>query len=224
MTAACDRWLVQAEAVGASYAKVEVLSDVDLVVDPGAHIAVTGRSGSGKSTLLLVLAGLLEPSRGVVTWPGLPADPRHRRAQIGMVFQAPSLMPELTALQNVTLPLRLRGMDVHAARGAAHRALTDVSGSDFADAHPAQLSGGQQQRVAIARVLAGRHRLVLADEPTGALDRVHARQVALALRDGVAASGGALLLATHDPELAEMFDQQLAIVDGNLAGAVAVQS
>ncbi|MDX6357358.1 MAG: putative transport system ATP-binding protein, partial [Nocardioidaceae bacterium] len=103
---------------------------------------------------------------------------------------------------------------------ASMRALSEVAAEDLADALPAQLSGGQQQRVAIARALAGDHRLVLADEPTGALDRSHAHEVALALRDAVAASGGALVLATHDPELAAMFDQQLAISDGSISHSV----
>ncbi len=208
--------LVHAKSLGVSFGKVDILHDVNLVVTPGAHVAVTGRSGSGKSTLLLTLAGLLTPTSGTVTWPGLADDPRLRRAEIGMVFQAPSLMPELTALENVTLPLRLRGVDRRGARLASLSALADVGGSDLAEALPAQLSGGQQQRVAIARALAGRHRLVLADEPTGSLDRAHARQVALALRDGVAMGGGALLIATHDRELADMFDQQVAILDGDL--------
>jgi ABC-type lipoprotein export system ATPase subunit len=137
-----------------------------------------------------------------------------------MVFQAPSLMPELTALQNVTLPLRLRGTEMGPAREDAMQALSTVNAADLADALPAQLSGGQQQRVAIARALAGRHQLVLADEPTGALDRAHAREVALALRDGVAANGGGLVIATHDPELAEMFDQQLVVEDGTIVGAL----
>lgn len=214
-----QRPLVCAQSLAIRYGKTDILHDVNFAIGPGAHVAVTGRSGSGKSTLLLTLAGLLTPSSGTVTWPALTADPRRRRAEIGMVFQAPSLMPELTALQNVTLPLRLRGVDLNGARAASLGALADVGGADFAEALPAQLSGGQQQRVAIARALAGRHRLVLADEPTGALDRTHAHQVALALRDGVAASGGGLLLATHDPELADMFDQQLTVLDGDLTMA-----
>jgi ABC-type lipoprotein export system ATPase subunit len=136
-----------------------------------------------------------------------------------MVFQAPSLMPELTALENVTLPLRLRNVDVESARVRAFAALVEVGVADVAGALPAQLSGGQQQRVAVARALAGRHHLVLADEPTGALDRVHARLVVRSLRDAVAATGGALVLATHDPELAAMLDQRVAVDDGHLAGA-----
>jgi ABC-type lipoprotein export system ATPase subunit len=137
-----------------------------------------------------------------------------------MVFQAPSLMPELSALENVTLPLRLRGIGAAEARASASAALVAMGVADAADALPAQLSGGQQQRVAIARALAGNHRLVLADEPTGALDRAHAHQAALALRDGVAATGGALVLATHDPELAAMLDHQLVVTpEGHLSRA-----
>ena len=138
-----------------------------------------------------------------------------------MVFQAPSLMPELTAAQNVTLPLRLRGTPVDEARSRAASALAGVRAEDLADAFPDQLSGGQQQRVAIARALAGHPRLVLADEPTGALDHGHAQDVALALRNGVASTGGALVLATHDPDLADLLDRQLAVDDGALTGSVA---
>ncbi len=101
--------------------------------------------------------------------------------------------------------------------------LAEVGAADLADALPAQLSGGQQQRVAIARALAGGHRLVLADEPTGALDRAHAHEAVLALRDGVAATGGALLLATHDPELSALFDEQVALVDGGIATSVSTR-
>jgi ABC-type lipoprotein export system ATPase subunit len=212
--------LVSASTVGVRYGATQILRDVDLDIAAGSHIALTGRSGSGKTTLLLVLAGLLAPTEGDVTWPGLSADRTERRGQIGMVFQAPSLMPELTALQNVTLPLRLRGTDRQHAEAAALVALGHVRAADLADALPPQLSGGQQQRIAIARALAGGHRLVFADEPTGALDRAHAHEAALALRDGVAATGGALVLATHDPELAELFDQQLAVADGTIRHSV----
>lgn len=212
--------LVCATSLGVRYGATRILRDIDLEVHPGSHLALTGRSGSGKTTLLLMLAGLLAPSEGAVTWPGLAMGAAERRGQIGMVFQAPSLMPELTALENVTLPLRLRGESARAAREQSLSALALVAAADLAAALPAQLSGGQQQRVAIARALAGGHRLVLADEPTGALDRAHAHEAVLALRQGVAATGGALVLATHDPELAELFDDQLAVADGTLLQSV----
>lgn len=220
MTEAEERSLVSTRSLGVRYGPRLILRDAAVDIAAGSHVALTGRSGSGKTTLLLVLAGLISPSEGTVTWPGLSENPAVRRGQIGMVFQAPSLMPELTALQNVTLPLRLRGTALAPAREAALRALASVAADDLADALPAQLSGGQQQRVAIGRALAGHHRLVLADEPTGALDRAHAHEVALALRDEVAATGGALVLATHDPELADMLDQQLTVVDGSITASV----
>ncbi len=220
MTSTEQVTLVRATSLGVRYGTTRILRDIDLEVWPGSHLALTGRSGSGKTTLLLALAGLLPPSEGAVTWPGLAMKPAERRGQIGMVFQAPSLMPELTALENVTLPLRLRGETADAAREQSLGALGLVGGADLAAAVPAQLSGGQQQRVAIARALAGGHRLVLADEPTGALDRAHAHEAALALREGVAATGGALVLATHDPELADLFVDQLAVADGTILRSV----
>ncbi len=220
MSATQSGLLVRAESLGVRFGSTDVFRGVDLEIAPTTQLALTGRSGSGKTTLLLALAGLLAPTTGHVSWPGLDPDPHRRRAQIGMVFQAPSLMPELTAVENVTLPLRLRGTSVATAREAAMSALVALGVADAADALPAQLSGGQQQRIAIARALAGDHRLVLADEPTGALDRAHAHQVALALRDGVSAAGGALIIATHDPELAAMLDHQLAVTpDGHLTEA-----
>jgi ABC-type lipoprotein export system ATPase subunit len=208
--------LVRARSLVVRFRQLEVIRGLDLDVHPGAHVAVTGRSGSGKSTLLLTLAGLVAPSSGTVSWPALPEDPLARRGGIGLVFQAPSLMPELTAIQNVELPLRFRGISRAEARDRAVRALHSIDAREFADALPEQLSGGQQQRVAIARVLAGRHPLVLADEPTGALDHGHAETVALALRDEVAAGGGGLVLATHDPDLAAMLDERVIIDDGRL--------
>lgn len=208
--------LVRAEAISLRFASTTVLNDVTLNVPADQQLVLSGRSGSGKTTLLLILAGLIPPTTGVVSWSGLADVTASRRAQIGMVFQAPSLMPELTAAQNVALPLRLRGTAVASAASAAVAALAAVWADDLAGALPGQLSGGQQQRVAVARVLAGRHRLVLADEPTGALDRTHAMEVLKALRDGVASTGGSLVLATHDPELVAAFEHRLVVTDGDL--------
>lgn len=208
--------LISARSLEVELGTSTILRGVDVDLHAHTQVALTGRSGSGKTTLLLVLAGLLPATSGLVSWPALDCDLHVRRGQIGMVFQAPSLMPELTASQNVTLPLRLRGVELGPAREAASRALERVSASDLGDALPWQLSGGQQQRIAVARVLAGRHRVVLADEPTGALDRAHALEVVEALRDGVIDGGGTLVLATHDPELAGLFRRRLTVSEGRL--------
>lgn len=220
---AIQEWLtVRATGVRVSYQDRVVLDGVDVQLAVGDEYALTGRSGSGKTTLILALAGLLSPDVGGVEWPALAPEPRERRAQIGVVFQAPSLLPELTAVENVTLPLRLRGVPALQAGAEAGSALREVGITDAASALPAELSGGMQQRVAIARVLAGRHSLVLADEPTGALDRQHALQAVRALRDAVRRRGGTLLLATHDEELAALLPHRAALVDGRLQAQVGV--
>lgn len=208
--------VVVATGLALSYRSTDVLTDTSVVIEPGAELAVTGRSGSGKSTLLLMLAGLLKPDQGSVRWPGLDPDPQRRREQIGLIFQAPSLLAELTAAENVALPLRLRGYSLVEAAAASQAALRAVGLTNAADAMPAQLSGGMQQRVAIARVLAGTPRLVLADEPTGALDREHAFAALAALRDHTATQGGALVVATHDQELAGLLANQAVLDEGRL--------
>lgn len=208
--------VVAATGLRLGYGTTRVLADASLTIEAGAELAITGRSGSGKTTLLLILAGLLTPQGGTVRWPGLDPDPARRRGQIGLVFQAPSLLPELTAAENVALPLRLRGVSVAAAADATAAALDVVGLLDFPDALPAQLSGGMQQRVAVARVLAGAPRLVLADEPTGALDRDSAFTVLAALRDHVTAGGGGLLVATHDEELAGLLADRAVLDEGRL--------
>ncbi len=212
--------VVVATGIRLGYGTTPVLVDTNVIVEPGAELAITGRSGSGKTTLLLVLAGLLRPAGGTVRWPGLDPAPTTRRSQIGLVFQAPSLLPELTAAENVGLPLRLRSSTVEQTRDAVRRALEVVGLVDAADALPAQLSGGMQQRVAVARVLAGAPRLVLADEPTGALDRDSAFTVLAALRDHVTAAGGALVVATHDEELAGLLADRAVLDEGRLRLAV----
>ncbi|MEP6696413.1 MAG: ATP-binding cassette domain-containing protein [Pseudonocardiales bacterium] len=208
--------VVVATGLSLGYRNARVLHDTSLTVEAGAELAITGRSGSGKTTLLLVLAGLLQPENGTVRWPGLDPDPQRRRSQIGLVFQAPSLLPELTAAENVALPLRLSGHGRAAAASATEAALDAIGLSAAADAMPGQLSGGMQQRVAIARVLAGQPRLVLADEPTGALDRESAFTAVAALRDHTAGYGAALVVATHDDEIAALLHHQAVLEQGRL--------
>jgi putative ABC transport system ATP-binding protein len=162
---------------GRGQTAVHALRGVSLAVRPGELVAVMGQSGSGKSTLLNLCGGLDAPSRGSVLVDGVDLTTQSRRGlaalrrrRIGYVFQELNLIGSLTALENVALPLELDGRSIRAARRLALAALGDVDLADLAGRFPDQLSGGQQQRVAIARALVGDRRLVLADEPTGALD------------------------------------------------------
>jgi putative ABC transport system ATP-binding protein len=206
--------MLDARRVHVSYGRVQILRGVDLVLRPGDDVVLLGRSGSGKTSLLLALAGLIPLASGEVERGGL------RRSDIAIVFQSPSLLPELSALENVALPLRLTSTaDAADARARAAAAL-DSLGIESHDALPGHLSGGQQQRVAVARVLASEPRVVLADEPTGALDPVSAQQVLAALRAHRDRVDGALLVATHDREIAAALTTRLTLDDGRLAEAV----
>ena len=207
--------LLTARGLYLAFGHTEILRAVDLTLQPGADAVLLGRSGSGKTSLLLALAGLLPPTAGLVDRHSLTAR------DIGVVFQSPSLLPELSAVENVALPLRLTGAaDVREAQERAVAALTDL-GIDAIDALPGQLSGGQQQRVAVARVLAGRPRVLLADEPTGALDRISARRVLAALRSHRDSVDGALLVATHDVDVAVALTTRVKLEDGRLSVAAA---
>ncbi len=205
------------------------LAGVDLTVHPGELVAITGRSGSGKSTLLNVAGGLDVPTAGSVTVAGSRLDGMSRaalaelrRRHVGYVFQADNLLPTLTALENVALPLELDGVAVGAARGAAERALARVLPPEHATRYPDQLSGGEQQRVAIARALVGERTLLLADEPTGALDEVTAEGVLRLLREAVDA-GAAALMVTHDPAQAAWADRVVRLRDGLVQSAVTAE-
>ena len=187
---------------GRGPAKVTALRDVSCILGAGMRVALTGPSGSGKSTLLHLLAGLDTPTSGTIEWPGLGGNPFGRPGAVGMVFQGPSLLPPLDVTENVALPLLLAGSTETDARGRALAALHDVGLDELAARLPEELSGGQAQRVAVARALAARPRLILADEPTGQLDTATADRfltIALAMLD---AAGIALVVATHDERVA----------------------
>ncbi len=187
--------LVALQGVGIDLGRRRVLDGVDLHVHAGEQLALVGRSGSGKTTLLLVLAGLLAPSAGT-------AEVRLAPGEVMYVPQAPSLLPELSAEDNAALPLRLRGVAPAEALLRAREQLVLLGLADALLALPGELSGGMQQRVALARALAAGPRLLLADEPTGALDSATARTTVLALRAASRAGGAALVIATHDPAVA----------------------
>jgi putative ABC transport system ATP-binding protein len=185
------------------------------VIEAGARVAVIGSSGSGKSTLLHLIAGLEQPTVGSVTWPGLPPAPE-RAFEIGVVFQSPSLVPALTVEENTALPLVLAGVSDEESRTRASEALAAVGLDDLAGQLPEELSGGQGQRVAVARVLAQRPRLVLADEPTGQLDRATGQDLIEVLVGTATRIGAALVVTTHDSAVADRLDTHWYMHEGRL--------
>jgi ABC-type lipoprotein export system ATPase subunit len=183
------------DGTGAGVAAVE---DASFEIDAHSRIALVGPSGSGKSTLLHLMAGLLDPSAGSVSWPALDEARDGRLGAIAVVFQAPSLVPWLDAVENVMVPLLLQGLDEKAARRQAEAALTTLGLAGIGDKLPEELSGGEAQRVAVARAMAQKAKLMLADEPTGQLDQATAREVMSALVHAADRNRAALIVATHD--------------------------
>jgi len=215
--------LIQVSKVyGTGVAEVHALRSVDLTVEPGELVAVMGPSGSGKSTLLTIAGSLEDPSRGEVIVGGhslshMSRDDkaRLRRRSIGFVFQDFNLLPGLTAAENVSLPLELDGTRAGKAHATAMGMLEELGLADRGGAFPDELSGGERQRVSIARAIVGERRLLLADEPSGALDSTNGeavmRMVLAACREGVAA-----VVVTHDAQLASWADRVMFIRDGHM--------
>jgi putative ABC transport system ATP-binding protein len=201
-----------------------ILTEVDLTVEAGEHVSIVGRSGSGKSTLLNVLGLLDSPTAGEYLLDGEPTDRLRgrRRARLrgecfGFVFQQFNLLPRRTAAENVAAPLLYaRGREFLTRNRAAREVLERVGLGDRADQVPERLSGGEQQRVAIARALVRRPRVVLADEPTGALDVETGRAVMALLAEATAEQGTALVTITHDLAVAALADRQLRLEGGRL--------
>ncbi len=209
--------------LGSGRAKVQVLADVSLAIQRGEAVGLVGPSGSGKSTLLMVMAGLERPDSGVVRVNGqdinaLDEDAlaRFRGANIGIVFQAFHLIPTMTALENVAVPLELAGAPDAFTR--AREELAAVGLADRAAHYPAQLSGGEQQRVALARALVTRPAILVADEPTGNLDGNTGVAIAALLFDLQKARGSTLILVTHDESLAARCSRTIRMRSGAIAG------
>ena len=202
--------------------EVHALAGVYLTVEAGHLVAVMGPSGSGKSTLLTIAGSLEEPTSGEVAVNGqslgtLSRNQRAalRRRAIGYVFQDFNLLPGLSALENVSLPLELDGVGLRRAREAGRTALADLGLADRADHFPDQLSGGERQRVAIARAVVGERTLLLADEPSGALDSVNGEAVMRLIHDACQ-RGVAAVVVTHDAQLASWADRVVFIRDGRV--------
>jgi putative ABC transport system ATP-binding protein len=200
------------------------LARVSIEVGPGESVAVMGPSGSGKSTLLNLIAGLDRPASGAVLVGGERVDmlsetglARFRRRQVGMIFQFFNLLDDMTVADNILLPAQLAGMPAARARDRAGELMAALRIEPHRDAYPARLSGGERQRVAIARALVNRPALLLADEPTGALDTAAGGQIGELLLD-LNSSGQTLILVTHNPDLAARYARRvIKLVDGRIA-------
>ena len=207
---------------GQGATQVRALHGIELSIEVGMLVAVMGPSGSGKSTLLTIAGGLEEPTSGEVLVGGAAlsamsrdAKARLRRRSIGYVFQDYNLLAGLTAAENVALPLELDGVGAKAAQAAGLKTLEELDLADRASRFPDELSGGERQRVAIARAVVGERRLLLADEPSGALDSVNAEQVMRVVR-AACVRGVAGVVVTHDAQLASWADRVIFLRDGRM--------
>ncbi len=212
---------------GEGAGRVEALRRVDLTVEAGGMVAVMGPSGSGKSTLLTIAGSLEEPTSGEVEIGGAALSrmsrndrARLRRRTVGYVFQDFNLLPGLTVAENVALPLELDGVGARKARVASEQALDGLGLGDRASRFPSELSGGERQRVAIARAVVGDRRLLLADEPSGALDSVNAEAVMRLIHEACK-RGVAAVVVTHDAQLASWADRVVFLRDGRVVDQTA---
>jgi ABC-type lipoprotein export system ATPase subunit len=224
--------VLQLDHVGKKYQRgdeqVQVLVDVDFTLDAGEFVVVTGPSGAGKSTLLHIAGGLDAPDTGTVAVAGqdvwaMSASARaaFRRRNLGFVFQFFNLVPMLSAVENVSLPLVLDGMSTRSADARGKELLQRVGLGDRAGHRPAELSGGQMQRVAVARALVARPSIILADEPTGNLDSHSSTEVLDLLRSLSEEHGTAVVMVTHDQVAASYGSREVHLVDGRDYAAVA---
>ncbi|GAA0964297.1 ABC transporter ATP-binding protein [Frigoribacterium faeni] len=216
---------LSARGLTVSFGRTEALRGVDLDVEAGEVLAVMGPSGSGKSTLLHALAGVIVPDSGTVSLGDTvisdlpePARAQLRLREFGFVFQFGQLLPDLTALDNVTLPLLLTGHSRRRARRQAASWLERLGVADTRDQVPSEVSGGQAQRIAIARALVTGPRVVFADEPTGSLDSLAAESVMTTLTDLARDTGATIVVVTHDPRTAAHADREVVVRDGRIGG------
>jgi predicted ABC-type transport system involved in lysophospholipase L1 biosynthesis ATPase subunit len=200
---------------------VVAVHDVTATVHRSSRVALVGPSGSGKSTLVQLMAGLDDPTSGRLTWPQWDGGPRKDPSRAGVVFQGPSLVPALSAEENVAFPLLLRGTPYAEAVDLARCSLELLGLSSLGDRTPDELSSGQAQRVAVARVVTTGPQLILADEPTGRLDRASADRVVDVLLDAAHHLGAALVVSTHDTAVAHRLTETWSMRDGEVTEVVA---
>lgn len=219
--------IIAAENVSRRFGATVALAGASIEVATGEIVAVMGASGSGKSTLLHCLAGILVPDAGEVRYRETRLDrlaererSRLRRQDFGFVFQFGELVPELSARENVALPLRLGGMRRREADGRALAWLEQLEVDDVADRQPGEVSGGQRQRVAVARALVAGPRVLFADEPTGALDSLNGERVMTLLSGAARTHGTTVLLVTHEARVAAYGDREVLMRDGRVVSPV----
>jgi putative ABC transport system ATP-binding protein/lipoprotein-releasing system ATP-binding protein len=205
-----------ARTYGSGPAATVALQPTDCEIWDGARVALVGESGSGKSTLVHLIAGLDDPTVGEVSWPAIGDRAALRPGPVAIVFQGPSLLPPLNVLENVGLPLALAGRPQSEVRERAEAALSRLSIDDLAEKLPEEISGGQAQRVAVARAVVGEPRLILADEPTGQLDHEIGAVVIDELLAAAKRCGAALVVATHDTEMADRLGETWRLRSGRL--------
>ncbi|MFC5249496.1 ABC transporter ATP-binding protein [Streptomyces nigrescens] len=220
--------LLAAEGLYKAYGATPALDGAEFSIHPGEVVAVMGPSGSGKSTLLHCLAGIISPDSGTVrygphTLTRLSDAQRSalRRTDFGFVFQFGQLVPELTALENVALPLRLNGTKRKEAERQARAWLEELEVKAVHDRRPGEISGGQGQRIAVARALATRPRVIFADEPTGALDSLNGERVLTLLTNAARESNAAVVLVTHEARVAAYSDREIVVRDGKVKDMLA---
>ncbi|WP_405657982.1 ABC transporter ATP-binding protein [Streptomyces sp. NBC_00079] len=213
--------LLAAENLCKTYGPTTALDGAGFSIYPGEVVAVMGPSGSGKSTLLHCLAGIVTPDSGSITYDGrelsTTTDAQRsalRRSEFGFVFQFGQLVPELTCVENVALPLRLNGMPRKAAEKTALTWMERLDVDDLQRKRPGEVSGGQGQRVAVARALVTGPRVVFADEPTGALDSLNGKRVMDLLTDAARSANTAVVLVTHEAQVAAYSDRDIVVQDG----------
>ncbi|MEU4100176.1 ABC transporter ATP-binding protein [Streptomyces tanashiensis] len=222
-------FILRAEGVGLSYGTEQAVRNADLTLKRGEVAAIMGSSGSGKSSLLYCLAGILPPTTGTVIFDGVELSQLPdgelsalRRTRLGFVFQYGELLPELTVEENTALPLRLAGISKTHAHAMAGQVLGRLGMGDLLRRRTSKLSGGQSQRVAVARALVHRPDVVFADEPTGALDSANAAAVLEEFLQLARRQKTAVVIVTHDADVAAKADTQYTMSDGALAQRVAV--
>ena len=221
--------LVEAVDVRKSFGSTMALDGVSLKLAGGEVLAILGPSGSGKSTLLLCLAGILLPDTGEIRYRGRSlasvtdaVRTRLRRDEFGFVFQFGQLVPELTAVDNVSLPLRLAGSRRRDAIARADEVLAMLGVDDVREKRAGEMSGGQAQRVAVARALVTEPRVIFADEPTGSLDSTNGELVMELLVSAARQQGTSVVLVTHEPQVAAYADREIVVRDGRIAHAAAL--